>query len=220
MSVGCSGALTVDSVTNTILPQVNEFYWKQAGIHWNVSDCRECPIQHVLPNQEESQALAEHMHSLTRQSNGRQRRRMVNTIVSGFQDLLPSHSVSSQSVKTSNLPVNVWLVDVVGQNLQGFCLPKERTIFLGERSNKGYPTLTRRPLDCLAKTLAHELGHALGLKHARGQVFRCDDNIVPYNLSGRPNLMEGGADRDGGGGSFLEDWQILQARHVAELTST
>ena len=32
------------------------------------------------------------------------------------------------------------------------------------------------------------------------------------------NLMEGGADRDGGGGSFLEDWQILQARHVAELT--
>eukprot|EP00977_Amphora_coffeiformis_P006071 scaffold1314_cov158-Amphora_coffeaeformis.AAC.3 len=88
------------------------------------------------------------------------------------------------------------------------------------RTLNGTNHLSRRTKQqglCLAKTLAHELGHAVGLKHTRGQFFRCD-TIAPYNLSGRPNLMEGGADRHGGGGTFLEDWGILQARHVAEQT--
>jgi len=85
---------------------------------------------------------------------------------------------------------------------------------LGERSDKGYPSLTRRPHDCLAKTISHELGHALGLGHPREQTFA--DGKSQIITAGRRNLMCGGIDLKGGGGDFLEQWQICLSRCKAE----
>ena len=61
--------------------------------------------------------------------------------------------------------------------------------------------------------MAHELGHALHLGHPRQQAFW---DGTPHNVSGQPNVMEGGADCNGGGGEHLEDWQICMARAAAE----
>jgi hypothetical protein len=85
---------------------------------------------------------------------------------------------------------------------------------MGNRSTKGYTQPTTRPLHCLAKTCAHELGHALGLNHPKGETF---SDGTPLTLRhGRDNLMTGGADARGGGGTKLEDWQIMVARYHAE----
>jgi len=89
---------------------------------------------------------------------------------------------------------------------------ESHTIIIGQRSNKGYQQITVRPLKCLGKTMAHELGHALSLEHLIQRPFSCGS---ARNDSGLKNLMEGGSDAKGGGGGHLDDWQILQARGEA-----
>eukprot|EP00559_Dactyliosolen_fragilissimus_P001984 CAMPEP_0184867836 /NCGR_PEP_ID=MMETSP0580-20130426/27901_1 /TAXON_ID=1118495 /ORGANISM="Dactyliosolen fragilissimus" /LENGTH=67 /DNA_ID=CAMNT_0027368307 /DNA_START=809 /DNA_END=1012 /DNA_ORIENTATION=- len=59
--------------------------------------------------------------------------------------------------------------------------------------------------------MAHELGHALGLNHPKGMKFKDGKN-----RSNKNNLMTGGKDSMGGGGHFLENWQMLLARSHAE----
>jgi hypothetical protein len=70
---------------------------------------------------------------------------------------------------------------------------------MGERSTKGYAFPVIRPLACLGKTLAHELGHALALDHPAGKAWSCDGASKTAQF-GRDNLMTGGQDRSGGGG--------------------
>ena len=216
ISVGCSSALTIDAISHILL-QVNE-YWSQARIQWNLHDCRDCHLNDICLHTSDQYELAKRIHRLSRHSRGRERHHVFVKQLADQFDLVSSSKGLRPGASSSILarPIDVWLVDMVGHTLQGFCLQNQRRIFMGERSNKGYATLTVRPHAFLAKTMVHELGHALGLGHTRRGVFRCDN--VPHNISGRPNLMEGGADSAGGGETYLEDWQILLSRHVAEQT--
>lgn len=114
-------------------------------------------------------------------------------------------------ISISTLPLLTWLLVFY----TGCCISREsHTVIMGQRSTKGYPVPTIRPLPCLAKTCAHELGHALDLDHPRGKCF--SDGTSYTHCYGRDNLMTGGQDNRGGGGSKLEEWQILVARNSAE----
>jgi len=111
---------------------------------------------------------------------------------------------------------NIWIYDFIGQDSQGVAISREtHQIIVGQRSTKGYEKITVRPIDCLGKTMAHELGHALSLEHLISKPFHCG---APRNDDSRKNLMSGGSDKSGGGGEHLDDWQIVSARGEAVRT--
>ena len=123
--------------------------------------------------------------------------------------LLPNHC-HENALKT----YDIYFFDFIGQQSQGCCISRQtHTVIMGYRSTKGYTNPTVRPLHCLAKTAAHELGHALSLDHPFGQVFQNGDSKTKKHC--RDNLMRGGRDVDGGGGNKLEDWQVLVSRKSA-----
>lgn len=204
--LGCD--ITSEECYRDLLPVINK-YWCQAGIVWS-------PVQvkiHEWPDDPDGtrrslERARESIWSLQRDKltgmmmNKDHRRTLF------LQELLPQ---AEQDLNT----FDVYLFDFIGFESQGCCISREsRTVIMGVRSTKGYPEPTRRPLHCLAKTCAHELGHALGLNHPKGQCF--SDGTPHTMIHGSNNLMTGGKDCTGGGGEKLEDWQILVARRHAE----
>jgi len=161
---------------------------------------------------EEMSALAAHARdeiwSWTRDADGRRRQKQARQQLF-LEKLIPHYAFTANDA----YDIHVW--DFVGHTFQGCCIDrKTRTICVGARSNKGYAEVTRRPFPCLAKTIAHELGHALGLGHPSQRRF--PDGVSMTLDNDRSNLMSGGADLRGGGGTELLLWQVMLCRKSAK----
>ena len=261
--LGCSDSLN----TETILPiveQINTLFWEpRARIRFDLvcraAEERECE----LPTKVQEELNFFLRHKLRRGTDGRmmhkseRRTKFVHVLLSSFDYKQKQNNPTSNNNNNNNnsnnndntnnkLPsYDIWFMDMTGHQSQGICIDrKRRTIIMGERSTKGYDTPTKRPHHCLAKTAAHELGHALSLGHPKGMVFEDgqsqiisrstttttttkqqqqqqqhehNNNNNNNNNTYKPNLMSGGADVRGGGGFFLEDWQISATRESAEM---
>mmetsp|Transcript_6433 Transcript_6433/g.9349 ORF Transcript_6433/g.9349 Transcript_6433/m.9349 type:complete len:327 (+) Transcript_6433:125-1105(+) len=203
LNLGCSNALNKESM-NHIVQGLNN-YWMQASIKFEPVNIIDLETKGILPVEFESDA--NEIISKGRGLRGQDRKSFfINKLLRTLK----------LSLNTSQIIFNhhyeVWFMDTIGDTLQGVCIDRRnRTIIMGERSTKGYKNLTARPHECLAKTMAHELGHALGLNHPKGMKFKDGKN-----RSNKNNLMTGGKDSMGGGGHFLENWQMLLARSHAE----
>ncbi|OEU15704.1 hypothetical protein FRACYDRAFT_240397 [Fragilariopsis cylindrus CCMP1102] len=234
----------------SIVEQINNRYWiKQAGMQFNLIDVKEryCTLGPTIENE------IQHFitHQLKRGTDGKmmykkeRRHKFCNVLLSSFLDN-SSCSNNNKNNKNNNNSKNdllettsniydIWFIDMVGQQSQGQCIDRtSRTIIMGERSTKGYNEPTKRPHDCIAKTAAHELGHALSLNHPqKGMKFDDGRNQIlssassssssskskynnKDNSNSNKNLMSGGSDIKGGGGSYLEQWQCSIAREAAQ----
>jgi len=203
--LGCSDALNVGSIP-AIVDLMNG-YWRQAGIFFklvaveerksNLAEELENDIKMFLRNTLRRGPDGKMMHKSER------REKLVDVLLTSFD------------YQTTANTYDIWFVDMIGHQSQGICIDRRtRTVIMGERSTKGYDEPTNRPHDCLAKTAAHELGHALSLNHPMRLKF--EDGQSQILTRDKKNLMAGGIDFRGGGGSFLEEWQICQARDSAE----
>jgi len=203
--LGCSSDLNNETI-QSVVDKTNRF-WEQARIRFDLLSVQDCTCYLPLDMQNEIH------HFLTRavqrgqdrNANRKARKRIK------YLDLLLSSFSHIENLGT----YNIWFMDMVGHQYQGMCIDrKTHTVIMGERSTKGYSTLTKRPHECLAKTAAHELGHALTLNHPKNKIF--EDGTDQILTGNKKNLMTGGRDVIGGGGDHLEQWQISKARLSAE----
>ena len=235
--LGCSQSLNINSV-KSIVEQINNIYWiKQAGIQFNLIDVKEryCTLGPTIENE------IQHFitHQLKRGTDGKmmykkeRRHKFCNVLLSSFLDNKNNHNNRNDLLETTSNIYDIWFIDMVGQQSQGQCIDRtSRTIIMGERSTKGYNEPTKRPHDCIAKTAAHELGHALLLNHpqkgmkfddGRNQILSLSSSSSKSkynnkdNSNSNKNLMSGGSDIKGGGGSYLEQWQCSIAREAAQI---
>ena len=189
-----------------LVKEINK-YWKQAGIQFFLID--EVEVKYFLDRDYYGKSLyelREGINSLARGPDGKMAGKEQR------RDIFLQHLMKDRSFDSMEA-FNVWVFDFIGNTSQGVSIDRDtHTVIIGQRSNKGYPEITVRPLDCLGKTISHELGHALSLEHLIQRPFSCG---TARNDSGMRNIMEGGSDVKGGGGGHLDDWQILQARGEA-----
>ena len=181
-----------EDVNGTLVPEINRI-WRQASIEFFVERVVNASSQQP-PNRSQ---LLENIGAAHRDEAGHADPRVVQW----YRELLDFSAESDSSV-------NIHFVPYLGETSQGVAMPGRRRVLVGEWTDKAsrarqaprqVKLAEEEPFreGSLGRTLAHELGHILGLKHpGRDQ------------LPGPDRLMGGG----GRPGYHLTEEEVATAR--------
>lgn len=151
--------ITQDDIHNTVLVEVNAI-WRSAGVRFEPVCIRS--IRSLQPPQKHR--LLEGITNARRDADGKSdpdRIKKLKKLID-FTDERPD-------------AINIYFVPYLGEKSQGHTKRKKKRIFIGQWSDKktnGGPPKKFQLTESLpfkegsvSRTLAHELGHVLGLKH-------------------------------------------------------
>lgn len=152
--------VTKSDIEDTILPEVNRI-WRRAQITFILEKTLESP---VLDSPKRKQ-LVDYIANARRDSNGQADARRIKKL----KKLIDWDTHNPQAI-------NIYLIPYLGETSQGNAKPKYKCIFVGQWSDKASKgasapqrvQLTERgpyKIGSLSRTVAHEIGHILGLTH-------------------------------------------------------
>lgn len=155
-----AGWVTADDVKGSLVPEVNRI-WRPAGI--------EFVVEQVVRASSLQPSNRSDLLSLIGTAHRDEEGHANPQVIGWYKDLLDFTAESASSV-------NVHLVPYLGETSQGVANPRRKRVLVGEWSDKAsrasqpprrVQLAEEEPFreGSLGRTLAHELGHVLGLRH-------------------------------------------------------